>query len=130
VSTAIAAALVTVHPGGVREIHWHPNADEWQYYLKGKARMTVFNPGSNALTMDFTAGDVGCVKRNYGHYVENIGDTDLQFIGVFRAPRYAAISLSNWLAHTPPKLVAQHLNVDEATIAKRPDNAPGVMPKA
>jgi oxalate decarboxylase len=130
VSTTIAAALVTVRPGGVREMHWHPNADEWQYYIKGKGRMTVFNTGPNAMTMDFNAGDIGYVKKNLGHYVENTGDTDLQFIGVFRASRYEEISLSSWLTHTPPALVAQHLNVDEATIAEWPDNAPGVMPKA
>jgi oxalate decarboxylase len=130
VSTTIAAALVTVRPGGIREMHWHPNADEWQYYLKGKARMTVFNTGPNAMTMDFNAGDIGYVKRNLGHYVENVGDTDLQFIGVFRAPRYEEVSLSNWLTHTPPALVAQHLNIDEATIAKWPDNSPGVMPSS
>jgi oxalate decarboxylase len=130
VATTVAAALVTVKPGGVREMHWHPNADEWQYYIKGKARMTVFNTGPNAMTMDFAAGDIGYVKRNLGHYVENVGDTDLQFVGVFRAPRYEEVSLSNWLTHTPPKLVAQHLNVDEAAIAKWPDNNPGVMPKA
>jgi len=130
VSTTIAAALVTVRPGGLREMHWHPNADEWQYYLKGKARMTVFNTGPNALTMDFAPGDIGYVKRNYGHYVENVGDTDLQFLGVFRAPRYEEVSLSNWLTHTPPALVVQHLNVDESTIAKWPSNAPGIMPQS
>ena len=129
VSTAVSAALVTVRPGGIREMHWHPNADEWQYYIKGKARMTVFDTGPNAMTMDFNAGDIGYVRRNLGHYVENVGDTDLQFIGVFRSSRYEEVSLSNWLTHTPPKLVAQHLNVDEGTIASWPDNAPGVMPK-
>jgi oxalate decarboxylase len=130
VSTTIAAAMVTVRPGGVREMHWHPNADEWQYYIKGKGRMTVFNTGPNALTMDFNAGDIGYVKKNLGHYVENVGDTDLVFIGVFRAPEYQEISLSNWLRRTPPALVTQHLNIDEATIAKWPDGGPGVMPKA
>jgi oxalate decarboxylase len=130
VSNTIAAALVTVHPGGVREMHWHPNADEWQYYIKGKARMTVFNTGPNAMTMDFNAGDIGYVKKNLGHYVENVGDTDLVFIGVFRAPEYQEISLSNWLRRTPPALVTQHLNIDEATIAKWPDGGPGIMPKA
>jgi oxalate decarboxylase len=95
-----------------------PNADEWQYYIKGKARMTVFNNGPNAMTMDFNAGDIGYV------------DTDLQFIGVFKASRYEEVSLSNWLTHTPPSLVAQHLNVDKAGIAKWPDNDPGVMPKS
>jgi oxalate decarboxylase len=130
VATTVAAALVTVRPGGIREMHWHPNADEWQYYIKGKARMTVFNTGPNAMTMDFNAGDIGYVRKNLGHYVENVGDTDLQFIGVFKASRYEEISLSNWLTHTPPALVAQHLNIDEATIAKWPANAPGVMPKS
>ncbi len=129
VAKTVAAALVTVKPGGIREMHWHPNADEWQYYIKGKARMTVFDTGPNALTMDFSPGDIGYVRRNLGHYVQNVGDTDLQFVGVFRAPRYEEVSLSNWLTHTPPALVAQHLNVDETTIAKWPDNSSGVMAK-
>jgi oxalate decarboxylase len=130
VAVNVAAALVTVKPGGVREMHWHPNADEWQYYIKGKARMTVFNTGPLAMTMDFNPGDIGYVKRNLGHYIENVGDTDLQFVSTFRAPRYEEVSLSNWLTHTPPRLVAQHLNVDEAVIAKWPDNSPGVMPRS
>jgi oxalate decarboxylase len=130
VSTRIAAALVTVRPGGVREMHWHPNADEWQYYIKGKARMTVFNTGPNAKTTDFNAGDIGYVKRNLGHYVENTGDTDMVFVAVFRASLYEEVSLSNWLTHTPPALLAQHLNIDEATIAQWPNNAPGVMPNS
>src|SRR6202166_346176 len=29
----IAAAFVKVKPGGMRELHWHPNASEWQYYI-------------------------------------------------------------------------------------------------
>jgi len=40
--TPISAAIVTLKPGGLRELHWHPNADEWQYYITGKGRMTVF----------------------------------------------------------------------------------------
>src|SRR5262249_7099598 len=47
-SKSIAAALNEVHPGGLRELHWHANADEWQYYLSGKARMTVFVAGKAA----------------------------------------------------------------------------------
>jgi oxalate decarboxylase len=126
VAITVAAALVTMPPGALREMHWHPNADEWQYYIKGKARMTVFNTGPIALTMDFSAGDIG----NLGHYVENVGGTELQFVGVFRAPRYEEVSLSNWLTHTPPKLVAQHFNVNEKLIAPWPDNSPDVLPKS
>ncbi|HEX3442830.1 MAG TPA: cupin domain-containing protein, partial [Pseudolabrys sp.] len=78
VATTVAAALVTVHPGGMREMHWHPHADEWQYWIKGKGQMTVFNTGPNAVTMDFNPGDIGYVKKNLGHYIKNVGDTDLQ----------------------------------------------------
>ena len=67
-------------------MHWHPNADEWQYWIKGKGQMTVFNTGPNAVTMDFNPGDIGYVKKNLGHYIKNTGDTDLQFLEVFRAP--------------------------------------------
>ena len=74
VSTTIAAALLTIRPGGMREMHWHPNADEWQYWIKGKGTMTVFNTGPNAVTMDFNAGDIGYVKKNLGHYIKNTGD--------------------------------------------------------
>jgi oxalate decarboxylase len=128
VSTTVAAALVTMPPGALRQMHWHPNADEWQYYIKGKARMGVFNTGPNVLTTDFDPGDIGYVRRNYGHYVQNVGDTDPQFFAVFRAPRYEEVSLSDWLTHTPPALVAQHLNVEETAIAKWPGDRPLIMP--
>ena len=129
VSTTVAAALVTVHPGGMREMHWHPNADEWQYWIKGKGQMTVFNTGPNAVTMDFNAGDVGYVKKNLGHYIKNTGDTDLQFLEVFRSSYFADVSLSDWITHTPPALVAQHLNVSPETIARFPKSKPEVMPE-
>src|SRR5712672_3379419 len=58
VSTTIAAVVQTIPPGAMRSMHWHPNADEWQYYIKGKARMGVFNTGPHVLTMDFNPGDI------------------------------------------------------------------------
>jgi oxalate decarboxylase len=41
VSKTIAAALVELEPGAMRELHWHPNNDEWQYYIEGQGRMTT-----------------------------------------------------------------------------------------
>lgn len=112
ISKTIAAALVTVKPGGMRELHWHPNADEWQYYIKGKARMTVFNTGPKAQTADFNPGDIGVVKKSLGHYVQNTGTEDLVFMEIFKDAHYKEISLAQWLAGTPPDLLASHLNMD------------------
>lgn len=128
ISTTVAAALVTVKPGAMRELHWHPNADEWQYYIKGEGRMTVFNTGPAAVTADFRPGDIGYVLKNLGHYVENTGTTDLVFMEIFKTDRYEEVSLSDWLAHTPPDMIAATLNIDPAVIAQIPKNAPGVMP--
>jgi oxalate decarboxylase len=117
-ATNIAAAIVTLKPGGLRELHWHPNEDEWQYYVKGKGRMTVFSAGAHARTMDFQEGDVGYIDRSMPHYIENTGDTDLVFLEVFPTPEYQDISLGEWLAHTPSRLVNEHLATGEDFLRK------------
>ena len=118
VSKTIAAALVEIEPGGMREMHWHPNADEWQYYLSGRGKMTVFASGGKARTFDYQAGDVGYVPFAMGHYVQNTGDETLTFLEMFRSDRYADMSLNQWMALTPPELVKAHLNIDDETIAQ------------
>ena len=128
-STNIAMAMVTVHPGGMRELHWHPNADEWQYYIEGKARITVVSTGNLGRTMDFQAGDVGYVQKTLLHYIENTGDSDLIFLEVFKSSFYQDLSLSEWLSHTPPELVMAHLNIDQATLDAIPRDELVVVPR-
>ncbi|MCL9666834.1 cupin domain-containing protein [Rosenbergiella epipactidis] len=113
VSKTIAAALVEIAPGGMRELHWHPNNDEWQYYLEGQGRMGVFASSGQARTFDYRAGDVGYVPFAMGHYIENTGDTPLRFLELFKSDYYADISLNQWLASTPLELVKQHLHLDD-----------------
>ena len=111
-STTIAAALVEVDPGGMRELHWHPNTNEWQYYIEGQARMGVFAASGQARTYDYQAGDVGYVPFAMGHYIENTGTTPLRFLEMFKSSYYADVSLDTWMALTPPELVKAHLNLD------------------
>jgi oxalate decarboxylase len=129
ISTTIAAAIVTVHPGGIRELHWHPNADEWQYFMAGTGRMTVFATGGRARTMDFQAGDVGYVHKTLPHYIENTGTTDLKFLEMFKSSFYQDLALSEWLAHTPADLVMAHLGIDKATLDAIPKSEVVVMPE-
>ena len=109
--TPISAAIVTLHPGGLRELHWHPNADEWQYYIQGQARMGIFAAGSRARTMDFQEGDVGYIPQSQPHYIENTGNTDVMFLEMFKSDHYEDVSLAEWLAHTPELLVDEHIHV-------------------
>ena len=79
VALNIASAMVTLKPGAIREMHWHPNVSEWQYWIKGSGRMTVVTTGAKARTMDFNANDVGYVPAMAGHSVENTGTEDVVF---------------------------------------------------
>jgi oxalate decarboxylase len=126
-SKNIAAALVEVEPGGMRELHWHPNTDEWQYYIEGQARMGVFAASGQARTFDFRAGDVGYVPFAMGHYVENTGTVPLRFLEIFKSSYFADVSLDQWLALTPPELVNAHLNLGQQFMdALRRQKAPVV----
>jgi oxalate decarboxylase len=116
-ANTIAAALVELDQGAMRELHWHPTNDEWQYYISGQGQMTVFASSGKARTFDYRAGDVGYVPFAMGHYVLNTGDQPLRFLEMFRSSRYADVSLNQWLALTPPELVQAHLNLDQSTTA-------------
>jgi oxalate decarboxylase len=121
-ASTIAAALVEVEPGAIRELHWHPNTDEWQYFLAGRGRMTVFASGEKARTFDYAAGDVGYVPFAMGHYVENTGDEPLRFLELFRSDHFADISLSQWMALAGPTMVQAHLEL-------RPEFAAALSPE-
>ena len=128
VSNTIAAAHVVIHPGGLRELHWHQNADEWQYYIQGKGRMTVFFNGSKARTADFNAGDVGLVPKTFGHYIENTGDEDLIMLEMFKADRFMDLSLSEWVRDAPPELIKGHLGISDAVLQAIPKQKAVVLP--
>lgn len=114
ISTTIAAALVEIKPGAMREMHWHPNNDEWQYYISGTCRMTVFAPNGTARTFNYRAGDVGYVPFAFGHYIQNTGDQSLWFLEMFKSDRFKDVSLQQWMALTPHQLVQDNLNVPPA----------------
>jgi oxalate decarboxylase len=127
-SARIAAALVELEPGGLRELHWHPIGDEWQYYIEGQGRMTVFGSSEKARTFDYRAGDVGYVPFAMGHYIENTGSTRLRFLEVFVSDHYADFSLNQWMRLTPPELVMSHLNIDQSVVAGLPADKRPVLP--
>lgn len=104
ISKDIAAALVEIEPGAMRELHWHPNNDEWQYYLSGQGHMTVFAGNGTARTFDYRAGDVGYVPYANGHYILNTGNQTLWFLEMFKSDRFVDVSLNQWMALTPRDL--------------------------
>jgi oxalate decarboxylase len=129
VSKNVATAMNTIKPGGMRELHWHPNASEWQFWMAGKGRMTVFMPVGSARTMDFNANDVGFVPANAGHYVENTGNTDLVFLEMFKASEVLDFSLNQWIRRLPPEMVYSHLKLDKNAIQTIPAEKLQIVPR-
>ena len=119
-SKKITAAIMTIKPGGMRELHWHPNASEWQFWVKGKGRMTVFNAQGNAKTTDFNPNDVGFAPRMSGHYIENTGDEDVLLLALFASNRFQVVSLSQWLRALPQNIAMAHTNLSAEELAKIP----------
>lgn len=99
------------------------------FFIKGRARVTIFAAEGNARTFDYMAGDVGIVPRNMGHFIENLSDDEpLEVLEIFRAGTLSRVpphcrlqvltsfpdefqdfSLFQWMGETPRRLVQDHL---------------------
>src|SRR4029079_19783406 len=128
ISTTMTGALLVIEPGGMRELHWHPHAAEWQYYIRGNAEMTVFGSHGRARTDAFAAGDVGYVPQGYGHYIENTGKDEVEIVIVFNNGSYESINITGWMSANPKPLLATNFRVPEATFANFPKSAV-IMPE-
>ena len=115
----MTGALFVIKPGGMRELHWHPNAAEWQFYIRGSGRMIVFGSHGHARTDDFGPGDVGYVPQGYGHYIENTGQDDLEIVLAFNNGTYQSVSISAWFAANPSLLLG-NFRVPDSTFAAFP----------
>lgn len=115
-----------LNPGAFRELHWHPNADEWQYVMEGSGKVTMFGSHGRTKTMAYGKGDVAFIKQGYGHFLENTGNETLKLIVLFNSPVYQELSLNDWLNSNPPQLVADHFGMTLAQTATLLDHKVGI----
>lgn len=113
ISKTVAAAHAIIEPGALREMHWHPLADEWSFFISGRARVTIFAAEGNARTFDYGPGDVGIVPKNMGHFVENIGDEPVEMLEIFRSDQFRDFSLFQWMGETPQRMVVDTMFGDD-----------------
>ncbi|KAK6595590.1 Oxalate decarboxylase OxdD [Botrytis cinerea] len=112
-----SAAVVTLHPGAMREIHWHTTSDEWNFFISGSARISIYAAQGLARTFDYRAGDCGYIPKGMTHYVENTGNDDVIFIEVLQADHFSDISVGQWVGLTPKQIVADTLNLSNETVS-------------
>lgn len=128
VASNFAAALFTIEPGAMREIHWHTRSDEWSYFIAGEARLTVFSAPESSRTFDFHPGDVGYVPVPMAHYIENVGTTPVVYIEMLLAGAYNDISVNQWLGLTPRQVVEDHLHLPDSVLDNLPKVKPYIVP--
>lgn len=129
ISRTMTGALLELEPGAVREMHWHPNADEWQYVMGGSARMTVFASLGKAATVELATGDVGYAPMGYGHYIESTGDEPCRMLLAFNSGTYQEIGLSSWVAGNPRQVVATNLGLDDDVAERLPADETFISPR-
>ena len=77
--------------------------------------MSVFGSNGRVRTEEFNAGDVGYVPQGYGHYIENIGNEELELLIALNNGTYESISLADWIGANSQLLLATNFGVPEST---------------
>jgi oxalate decarboxylase family bicupin protein len=104
----------------MRELHWHLTSDEWNFFIQGSGRITVFSAPESSQTFDYTEGDVGYIPVVDAHYIENTDTEDLIVLEVLKQAKFTDISVAQWLALTPRQIVEDTLHLPAETL----DNLP------
>jgi oxalate decarboxylase len=100
INTTLASVLLYLEPGALREMHWHPNADEWQYYF---------------------------VQQGFGHYIEQVGSEPTKILTLFNSPGFEEISISKWLAGNPASLIGDNFGIAKDEVGRLPKKVLGII---
>jgi len=130
IQTTLTAVRMDLQPGALREMHWHPHADEWQYYVKGRARVAIFGSHGRVRSEEFGPGHVGFIPQGYGHYVEQLGDEPTEILILFNSPEYQEIALSQWLGANPVSILETNFGITKDQIDKMPKKETGILRRA
>ena len=129
ISTTVTGVILDLDPGALRELHWHPTSDEWQYVIDGDVSVTMFGSHGRFRTETLSKGDVGYIPQGYGHSIENVGDKPSRVLIGFNTGVYAAIDLSQWVAGNPPDVLATNFGKPASSFEKFPRGDVFIAPK-
>jgi oxalate decarboxylase len=117
VSTTLTGMFLKLKPEAMHDPHWHTDANEWHYVLRGRTRITLFAPDKRVSVAELSPGECAYIPRNCGHSIRNIGSEDAEIVGVLDSGSYRESSLSDWLAKAPRHLLANNFGIPEKDVA-------------
>ncbi|HWB12837.1 MAG TPA: cupin domain-containing protein [Pirellulales bacterium] len=120
ISKTVTGVVLDLDPGALRELHWHPTADEWQYVVDGNISVTLFGAKGRYRTETLEKGDVGYIPQGYGHSIENVGKKPCRVLIGFNTGVYQTIDLSQWIAGNPLDVLATNFGKPAGLFEKFP----------
>ncbi len=129
ISKTVTGVILDLDPGALRELHWHPTADEWQYVIEGDIRVTMFGSNGRYRTETLAKGDVAYIPQGYGHSIENVGDKSCRVLIGFNTGVYETIDLSQWIAGNPVDVLATNFSKPAELFEKFPHRDVFMAPK-
>jgi oxalate decarboxylase len=122
IAEEISGVNMRLTRGGIRELHWH-QAAEWAYVSKGAVRITTIDSEGRANVEDIGEGGLWYFPAGLPHSLQGIGEDGAEFILCFdngRASEYNTLLLNQWLAHTPPDILALNFGLPADTFKNIP----------
>ena len=82
ISTTIAAVNMRLDPGGVRELHWHQQA-EWAVMTYGNCRVTILDESGRPEVADVKEGDLWFFPAGLPHSLQGLEPDGAEFVLAF-----------------------------------------------
>ncbi len=114
----MALASLVLKKGGIREPHWHPNADELLYCVQGNALITLFSPQNRHDTFTLHAGEVAFFPKGYLHAIQNLSSSESRFLLAYDHPRPQDLDLTQSVASMSPHILASTFSTSETAFKK------------
>ena len=123
ISKSIAGVQMRLNAGGVRELHWHKQA-EWAYMLYGSARITAIDADGRNFVDDVGVGDLWYFPGGIPHSIQGLGPDGCEFLLVFDDGDFDeddTFLLSDWFKHVPPEVLGKNFGVPASLFGHTPD---------
>ena len=122
ISKTIAGVNMRLGPNGVRELHWHQQA-EWAVVTAGVCRITILDKDGRPQVADVAEGGLWYFPAGFPHSLQGLGSDGTEFVIAFDngdSSEFNTLLVTDWIAHTPPEVLAKNFGLPEEAFKNIP----------